>query len=390
MVIAGKIRSNAPQLASYLLATGKNEHITIMDVDGRHNANATHLKEMLYSMELNSELTRSRNSIYHAYINPNPDDTTDRAMTMEEWQHSVDILTKQLGFEDQRRVVVLHEKPGNRVHAHIVYERYNQERGVMATYEDNYKAHDRARSEMEKKLNHKPTPQKNKNRAHHKQTLTEIWQRTNTSQAFMREAQANGYKIAKGTDRPYKVVDADGVSFDLVRKLDGVKTSDVRQRFGNTDLMPEKQAIKEMQSAKQEPQKHKSDPVTNSEGFKEAKTATVDSPAIEKKTSEPADDNGGNPVTTPAPTIAQAEARQQFLQNVKDVRERNRSLTREITLSVLIALRVCFSFKGNEAEQRAALKQQFVTSTHEITAKQQKPPKQTLGFVEAAQFYKPT
>jgi hypothetical protein len=252
MVIAGKIRGNAPQLADYLLAEGTNERITILDVDGGTQPNGEQLRDILYSMELNSELTRTRNSVYHAYINPSPDDTTDRAMTMEEWQQSVEILTKQLGYEDQRRVVVLHEKPGKRIHAHIVYERYNHERGVMATYEQNYKAHDRARAEMEKKLSHKPTPQKNKNRDRHKQTLTEIWQRTNTAAQFIREAEANGYKIAKGTDRPFRVVDADGRSFDLVRLLDKVKTQDVRARLEQIKLPSNKQAINRMALLKKE------------------------------------------------------------------------------------------------------------------------------------------
>lgn len=379
MVIAGKIRSNAPQLASYLLAQGKNERITIFDVDGRDNADANQLKEMLYSMQLNSELTRSRNSVYHAYINPSPDDTTDRAMTMEEWQQSVEILTKQLGYEDQRKVVVLHEKAGKRTHAHIVYERYNHERGTMATYEHNYKAHDRTRAEIEKKLNHKPTPQKNKNHDRHKQILTEIWQRTNTADQFIKEAEKNGYKISKGTDRPFRVVDADGVSFDLLRKLDGVKTKEVRQRFGDTELMPEKEAIRAMQERKRE-QHHENEKDIGSEVLQEEKPATE-----RQKAAVTADE-----AIRPAAETERETLRRQFLEQVKDVRERNRLPIREITLSFLIALKVCFSFKENTVE-RSLLKQHFALCTHAITAKQErKPQERMLGFTEAAQFYKPT
>lgn len=382
MVIGGKIRGNAPQLADYLLAIGENERVTIFDVDGRSDADAHSLKELLYSMELNSELTRSRNSVYHAYINPNPEDTTDRVMTMEEWQQSVDILTKQLGYEDQRRVVVLHEKPGNRIHAHIVYERYHHESGVMATYEYNYKAHDAARAEMEAKLNHKPTPQKNKNRDQHKQTLTEIWRRTKTADDFIKEAEASGYKIAKGTDRPFRVIDAEGVSFDLVRKLDGIKTKEVRERFEGRELMPEKEAIREQQSAKQERQKVKEEPaqqpIPQPEALPEApQPLSPDLPRI----------------ATPAEEISneREELRRKFLEQAKDIRERNRSYLREITLSVIIALRVCFSFKGNASEQGAMQKQKFVSCAQEITVRQeQRPPPKALGFIEAAQFYKPT
>lgn len=367
MVIGGKIRGNAPQLADYLLTLAENERITIMDVDGRQDADQAYLKDMLYSMELNSELTRSSNSVYHAYINPNPTDTTDRAMTMEEWQKSVDILTAQLGYEDQRRVVVLHEKPGNRVHAHVVYERYNHERGVMATYEHNYKAHDRARAEMEQVLEHKPTPQKNKNRDRHKQTLTEIWQRTKTAQEFMTEAQANGYKIAKGTDRPFRVVDENGVSFDLVRKLDGVKTKEVRERFGDTELIPEKQAIREMQSAKQE------------KGQEPEKIQVEEPKETETK-----------PVAETDPEAQRAELKRKFLEQLAEVKNRTQTVSREITMCVIIALRVSFSVKESVAKQNTTqLKQQFAYNAQTIT-EIRKPPDKMLGFIEAAQFYKPT
>lgn len=391
MVIGGKIRGNAPQLADYLLTLAENERITIMDVDGRQDADQAYLKDMLYSMELNSELTRSSNSVYHAYINPNPTDTTDRTMTMEEWQKSVDILTEQLGYEDQRRVVVLHEKPNNRVHAHVVYERYNHERGVMATYEHNYKAHDRARAEMEQVLEHKPTPQKNKNRDRHKQTLTEIWQRTNTAQEFISEAQMNGYKIAKGTDRPFRVIDENGVSFDLVRKLDGVKTKEVRERFGDTELIPEKQAIREMQSAKHE-QAQQQD---------------------KEETKQPVEQTEAKPVQQTAQDVQREELKRKFMEQLKDVRTRTQTVSREITMCVIIALRVGFSFKQSAAKQNnPLLKQQFIACAQTITKppdkqndpllKQQfvanaqsiteirKLPDKILGFIKAAKFYKPT
>lgn len=378
MVIAGKIRGNAPQLASYLLAQGENEKITILDVDGHSDADASYLKDILYSMELNSELTRSKNSVYHAFINPNPEDTTDRAMTMEEWQKSVEILTKQLGYEDQRKVIVLHEKPGARVHAHIVYERYNHEHGVMATYEHNYNAHDKARAEMETKLSHKPTPQKNKNRDHHKQTLTQIWQRTDTADGFIREAEANGYKIAKGTDRPLKVVDADGVSFDLVRKLDGIKTKEVRARLADTELIPEKEAIRDKQAEKQKPEQTPVEPVLPVE-------ETEPAPIIEAKPETPTIDD-------------REEMRRKFLTEIKETRERNRNPLREITLYLLIALKVSFSFKGNmpkeaKPERRAVLAEQFTNNAFDMTAPEQPPPipqpQNIITYRKALQIYKP-
>lgn len=363
MVIAGKIRGNAPQLGDYLFTQGKNERISILHLDGREDVTPEEFKDFLYSVELNSELTRSNKSAYHAYINPNPEDTVDRVMTKEEWYQSVDILTKQLKYEDQRHGVVLHDLGNGRVHAHIVYERYNHERGVMATYEDNYKAHDRARAEMEREFNHKPTPQKNRNRDRHKETLTSIWKRTNSAEDFINEAAANSYKIAKGTDRPYRVVDEEGVSFDLVRKLDKIKTKDVKARLGETELMPEKQAIREMQAAKQQG-------IQAVQEHQPEQAAQQQAVPREEAEQQPKGSGGSSPKTPAVDASTQSETRQKFLQNVKDVRTRNRSLTREITLTVVIALRVCLSFKEDVTEQPNTLKQPFACCARDATEKQ--------------------
>jgi|GEM_PF-2327370 len=388
MVVAGKIRGDAPRLGRYLFTPGKNERITILHLDGREDVTPEEFKDFLYSVELNSELTRSDNSAYHAYINPNPEDTLDRVMTREEWFQSVDILTKQLNYEDQRHGVVLHDLGNGRVHAHIVYERYNHERGVMATYEHNYKAHDRAREQMEKELGHKRTPQKNINHDRHKQTLTAIWKRTNTSQEFIREAEANGYKIAKGTNRPFHVIDANGVSFDLVRKLDGIKTAEVRQRLGETALIDEKAAIREMQSVKKERQQAAQDNLE----------VCQQQPTIAPKTQEQA--LSAEPQKENGQDDDREELRRKFLEQIREMKARSRSITREITLYVLIALRVSFSFKGFptkaiKPECRLVLVEQFTSHALNITEPErwppeQEPPENAISFWRAANIYKPT
>ncbi len=385
MVIAGKIRGNAPQLGSYLFEPGKNERITILHLDGREDATPEEFKDFLYSVELNSELTRSRNSAYHAYINPSPEDTIDRAMTKAEWFQSVEILTKHLEYEDQRHGAVLHDLGNGRIHAHIVYERYNHERGRMATYEHNYNAHDNARAEMEMVLNHQPTPQKNKNRDHHKHTLTQIWQRTRTGDQFIHEAEANGYKIAKGTDRPFRVIDAEGVSFDLVRKLDGIKTKEIKARFAQTGLMPEKEAIREQQAVKQKTGQPIVEP-------KEDHKWQVEQAQYKEIQPEHRASHLSEPKKEDQKIDEREEMRRQFLAQVKETRERNRSTIREITLYVLIALKVSFSFKGHSAravkpDAKSVCMEQFSQNALDATLPEQMPDK-TIRFENATQVYR--
>jgi hypothetical protein len=70
MVIRGRIRGNGKQLAAYLLSQGDNEHIEILDVDGKEGANDNDLHRILATMSLTSELTKSDKGLYHVQINP--------------------------------------------------------------------------------------------------------------------------------------------------------------------------------------------------------------------------------------------------------------------------------------------------------------------------------
>jgi len=261
MFVSGKIRGNAPQLGNYALTIGKNESIFILDVNGRPNANAEHLKALMHSMELNSELTRSGNSVYHTVINPDPDSQQDRAMTMDEWHEAVNTHLKNLKCSQQRTATILHELDG-RMHAHIIIERYNYETGTMLDFKHNYAAHDKTRFELEKRLGHVHTPKKNTNQPKHKKTLTAIWNEAKTGTQFVKLAKANGYLIAKGTDRPFRVIDQNGRSFDLVRQLNSVNTKEVREKLKSLKLMDDKDAISQMSLLKKQ-KENKQQALTN-------------------------------------------------------------------------------------------------------------------------------
>lgn len=238
------MRGNGAQLAHYLTRQGENDHIRILEVDGRAEADQDSLIVTLEGMSLKEQLTKSKQGLYHAQINPAYDE--DRQMTDEDWHKAADILEHALGFEGQRRAIVLHEKKG-RLHAHVVWERYDVETGKMRTISHNYKAHDQARQEIEKALGQEQTPTRNKNRDDIKKVMKELWDKTETGAAFVDEVEKAGYCVASGSGkRPFIVVDDEGRSFDLVRQLKGVRTKEVRERLQNEKLMDEKEAIELM------------------------------------------------------------------------------------------------------------------------------------------------
>lgn len=255
MVIRGRTRGNGRQLAEYLLTMGENEHIRILDANGRKNPKEQHLRDDLLSMSLTSELTKSDKGLYHAQINPAYGD--DKTMTAKRWLEAADLLGKELGLESQRRVIVLHTKK-DRTHAHIVWERYDLDKQRMVSDSFSRLSQDRARKEMEILFEHKMTPRRNEKRPELKETLGKLWQASKTGQEFIKEAAKEGYLIAKGVQRrPFMVVDNTGRSFDLVRQLDGIKTKDVREKLGQEKLPPEKEALTKAKAAHSEKQMDK-------------------------------------------------------------------------------------------------------------------------------------
>lgn len=249
MVIRGKTRGNGRQLAQYLLTMAENEHIEILDIDGRDDKSPSFLHQTLLAMSLTSELSkRSNKGLYHAQINPAYGD--DKNMTPDMWQQAADMLGAALKLENQRRVIVLHTKLG-RTHAHVVWQRYDLEKGKMISNSFSRLAQNRVRLEMEKAFEHQPTPEKNMRRPEMKEALSKIWQQTKTGAEFIKEAKKAGYIIAATTGRrPFMVVDEQGRSFDLVRQLEKVVTKEVRERLKDEKLQSEKVALKSVKAEK--------------------------------------------------------------------------------------------------------------------------------------------
>ena len=270
MIIKGKCRGNGGQLANYLLSD-KNDKAEILEITGTTNPN--NLERSLVEMALSAIATKSNAGLYHAQISPDP---KEPALDKEAWLKAVEILAKELGLEEQRRAVVLHEKDG-RTHAHVVFERYQEGKGkngqgILWSDDKNYSKHEKASREIEQVLGHERTPQKsdvkeNQNRSNLdvKKELTELWHKHEDPETFIAEAKKLGYTIAQGEDRrPFKVLTPEGKNLDLVRQLEKVKTKDVAERLNpiRNTLQTEKEALQERESQAQvkEPEKKEQAP----------------------------------------------------------------------------------------------------------------------------------
>jgi hypothetical protein len=386
MVIRGNTRGNGSQLGHYLLTLKDNDHIQILDVAGRRYAEDGYLHDVIFGMQLNSELTKSVKGLYHAQINPSENES--KTMTAEDWFKAADILEKELGFDNQTRIIVLHEKKG-RTHAHVVWDRYDVDKGIMKTVSFSRLAQDRARLKMEEVFNHQQTPRRNKHRPEMKEALTGLWAKTKNGDEFIAQSRKAGYIVAEGSMRnPFMVVDEHGRSFDLVRQLKGIRIKEVRERMRNIPLIHEKQAIEEARSkqggnaGKSEQQQASHTPKANTtqkvKEFAQSRNDAVQDTETDKKKREKdriAREFGQSSKEATEDNQSQDKQRKQTLAN-EFSQSRNEAIenTHEGSkerISDNQKLKQEFS-ENMEVSEKERLKQQFLEEQQEITERKKK------------------
>ena len=227
------------------------------------------LREALRDWQLISAGTRGDLGLYHANISPD----ARYAMTPEQWQRAVDVLEKELGFDGQPRAVVVHEKHG-RQHIHVVWQRTDIDTMTLVSDSFNYVAHERASMALETEFGHEHVPGKHAKRNREKQpefpeeeishaewqqaeragvdphafkdAITSLYAHSDNGQAFQAALEEHGFVLAKGDQRVYVIVGADGQIYSLARQIKGVSTRDLRAFMADVD----REAIPTVEEAK--------------------------------------------------------------------------------------------------------------------------------------------
>jgi len=275
MIIKGGSRSNGAQLGRYLMETGENAEVKVLELP----ASARSVPEAVRDMERMGKATRGEKVLYHAQINPNPGEP----MWKGDWIRSADILAEKLGMEGQPRVIVFHLKEGYlegaREHAHVVFQRTDVEKGRLISDSHNYRKHEAASRQIERELGHEPVPtvdrgtsytQEEARKASQLPAPTELVRREGSARvtyvpdgqygplrsgrganpkevrAFVTMAyqrargpeEFRGYlwaaklQIAIGERRAYSLIDEFGNDYTLARMVQGARTSDLKRFLG--------------------------------------------------------------------------------------------------------------------------------------------------------------
>lgn len=249
MVIKGGSRKSGAFFAKHLMKTEENERVSIAEMRGLY---ADDLPEAFRELRLLASGSRCDNYFYHASMNPREDER----LTTEQWEAAVDRLEHNLGLDGHARFQVEHEKEG-RTHRHIVWSRINPDSMTATSDSNNFRAHDRTRAELEREFHHEPTPptpQPSKRKSREieewehfraadsgidprqvKAEVTALWKQSDSAGAFVAALEDAGYTLCQG-DRGYCLIDQAGDVHSLARRIEGVKTADVKARLSGVPL----------------------------------------------------------------------------------------------------------------------------------------------------------
>lgn len=257
MIIKGKSVGGGKRLAAHLMRTDTNERAEVRELSG---VAAEDLRGALLEMEAVASGTRTTKPFYHASISTR----ADERLTNEQRSHAIETLAEKLGLSGQPRVVVVHEKEG-REHCHIVWSRIDLDRMTAISDSHNFRKHEEVARRLEREFGHervqgahieregKPRPKRTPSHAEMLQAergavspneakalVTDLWQRTDSGQAFKTALEKEAWLLARGDRRDFVLVDPECGTHSLARRVEGAKAKDIRDRMADVDreLLP--------------------------------------------------------------------------------------------------------------------------------------------------------
>lgn len=146
MIIKGRSRTDAGQLAAYLQRQDINERVDVLAI---HETAGDDLDAALREMEAIAQLgSNCEKPLYHAQINP------EEQLTPEQWVQAIERLEEELKLEGHQRAVVMHVKNG-REHCHVVWNRVDSEHMRTVEMNWNYAKHEAVSRELEREFGHR-------------------------------------------------------------------------------------------------------------------------------------------------------------------------------------------------------------------------------------------
>ncbi len=243
MIIKGNRRGGAKKLAAHLLRRDTNEEVIIREIAGypTRQFNDQDLQAVLRHMAVQGQAKGKLRTLYHSILAPQQGEK----LNAKQLKHAVDTLAKNLGMEGHNRTIVEHQKDG-RQHFHVVFNILHPTTGKQARLQWTKKVEWNTSRQLEQELGLKaPVPKgKAKKRWEHergkrsgldalqvRKEVTAIFRTSKTGKEFVNNLAAAGYVLTIGRNNSYVLVDKAGDIHGLMRRIEGAKLKDLRQRF---------------------------------------------------------------------------------------------------------------------------------------------------------------
>ncbi|WP_300035639.1 AAA family ATPase [uncultured Roseobacter sp.] len=251
MILKGNERGYGGQLAHHLLNPRDNDHVTVHAIDGFV---ADDLYGAFAEAEAVSNATRCDKYLFSLSLNP----PQDAKVSVEDFEMTIAEAEKRLGLTGQPRAIVFHEK-NERRHAHAVWSRidgqelkainlphYKRKLGGLAR--ELYRSHDwempQGFVDAEKRdpLNYSRQEAGQAKRARRgpqalKAMFRACWEASDSRAGFEAALKEQGFALARGDQRGFVAVDANGKVWSLSRWC-GVNPKEMRRRLGSEMELP--------------------------------------------------------------------------------------------------------------------------------------------------------
>ncbi len=251
MILVGSQRGGASALAAHLMNMADNDHVSVDQIRGFV---ADDLNGAFNEAHAISKATKCKQFLFSLSFNPpkNAEVSTDQFMD------AIERAENKLGLSGQPRAVVFHEKEGRR-HAHVVWSRIDADQmkainlphfknKLAGLSKDLYLEHG-----WELPRGHRENSWKNPlnftlaefqqakrfdlDPREIKQVFNQAFTQSDSLRAFKAALEDSGYYLAKGDRRGMVAVDLHGKVYSLAR-WSGVKTKQLREKFGEPDNLP--------------------------------------------------------------------------------------------------------------------------------------------------------
>lgn len=243
MIVKGNRRGGAKQLADHILRRDTNEDVIIREIENypAKQLDDQSLRNALNLMAAQGQTRGKLRTLYHSILAPQEGEM----LNAKQLKHAVDTLAKNLGMEGHPRAIVEHRKSG-RQHFHVVFNILNPETGKQARLQWTRKIEWNTSRLLEKELNLKPVEAKGRparrweaergkrsgiDPLQVRKEVTAIYKTSKTGQEFVAALDKAGYVLTKGKNNSYVLVDRAGDIHGLMRRIEGAKVKDLRQKF---------------------------------------------------------------------------------------------------------------------------------------------------------------